>query len=195
MTLLGACPGQGRFDATQSPGCRLSSGIIAALPSSTRSPLYGQAILFPRQVVALASAAVAGEPKKKSPEISSSSDVDKANLVNVGKNPYFNLEPGHRLYFKGDNTTLRITILHKTKVVDGVETRVVEEREEKDGQPTEISRNYFAIDKTTNAVYYFGEDVDMYREWQGGQPRRQLALGGGRCQVRDDDARQTEGGR
>ena len=48
-------------------------------------------------------------------------------------------------------------------MVDGVETRVVEEREEKNGQLVEISRNYFAIDKTTNDVYYFGEDVDIYK--------------------------------
>ena len=49
-------------------------------------------------------------------------------------------------------------------MVDGVETRIVEEREEKDGQLTEVSRNYFAIDKTTKDVYYFGEDVDMYKD-------------------------------
>ncbi len=57
-----------------------------------------------------------------------------------------------------------MTVTRKTKVVDGVETRVVEEREEKDGKLTEVSQNYFAIDKTTSAVYYFGEDVDDYKD-------------------------------
>jgi len=100
---------------------------------------------------------------KKSSEFVSTFSVDKANLVSTGNNPYFVLEPGRRLYYKGGGATLRVTVLHRTKLVDGVETRVVEEREEKDGQPTEISRNYFAIDRTTNAVYYFGEDVNIYK--------------------------------
>jgi hypothetical protein len=33
-----------------------------------------------------------------------------------------------------------------------------------DGQIVEVSQNYFAIDKTTSDVYYFGEDVDMYKD-------------------------------
>jgi hypothetical protein len=42
-------------------------------------------------------------------------------------------------------------------------TRIVEERETEGGQLAEVSRNYFAIDKTTGDVYYFGEDVDEYK--------------------------------
>jgi len=101
----------------------------------------------------------------RSSKWTSSFAVDKANLTNVGENPYFiPLEPGYRLILKGDGAALTVTVTHKTKLVDGVQTRVVEEREEKDGQPSEISQDYFAIDKTTNAVYYFGEDVDVYRD-------------------------------
>ncbi|HVP13229.1 MAG TPA: PepSY domain-containing protein [Phycisphaerae bacterium] len=89
--------------------------------------------------------------------------VDKANWVDQGRNPYFILEPGHRCQYKHGAELLTITVLDETKVVDGVTTRVVEEREEKNGKPTEISRNYFAIDKSTNDIYYFGEDVDIYK--------------------------------
>lgn len=92
-------------------------------------------------------------------------DVDKTNLANVGTSPYFiPLEPGYRLVLRGGNATLTVTVTRTTKLVDGVETRVVEEREEKDGTPVEISQNYFVIDKTTSAVYYFGEDVDIYKD-------------------------------
>ena len=49
--------------------------------------------------------------------------------------------------------------------MDGLETRVVEEREWKNGGLVEISRNYFAICDETKDVYYFGEEVDMF---QGG---------------------------
>lgn len=91
--------------------------------------------------------------------------VDRAILGNVGANPYFILEPGYRLHYKcNDGATLTITVSDEIKLVDGVQTRVVEEREEKDGKPTEISRNYFAIDKKTKDVYYFGEDVDEYKD-------------------------------
>ncbi len=57
--------------------------------------------------------------------------VDKANLVPTGKNPFFSLEPGQFSQFEGGNVKLTITVLDETKVVDGVETRVVEEREER----------------------------------------------------------------
>ena len=59
---------------------------------------------------------------------------------------------------------MTITVLNETKMVDGVETRVVEERETKAGRLAEVSRNYFAISKRTNDVFYFGEDVDIYQD-------------------------------
>ena len=49
-------------------------------------------------------------------------------------------------------------------MVDGVETRVVEERETKNGKLVEVARNHFAISKRTNNVFYFGEDVEMYKD-------------------------------
>ena len=49
-------------------------------------------------------------------------------------------------------------------MVDGVMTRVVIEHETKAGKVAEISYNYFAICKRTNSVYYFGEDVDVYKD-------------------------------
>ena len=89
--------------------------------------------------------------------------ADKANLVDTGRNTYFILEPGYRLTFGHGKDTLVVTVLDETKVVDGVKTRIIEERETSGGQLAEVSRNFFAIDKTTNDVYYFGEDVDEYK--------------------------------
>jgi hypothetical protein len=90
--------------------------------------------------------------------------VEKDELVSTGRNPYFILEPGYYLVLEGGDTQLTITVLNETKKVDGVETRVVEERETKGGKPEEVSRNYFAISVRTNDVFYFGEDVDMYKD-------------------------------
>ena len=59
---------------------------------------------------------------------------------------------------------MTITVLDETKVVGGVKTRVVEERETRHGRLAELSRNYFAIDRTTKDIYYFGENVDTYED-------------------------------
>ena len=95
-------------------------------------------------------------------------EIDKGELTSTGRNRYFVLEPGYQLVLegkeKGKAAVLTITVLNETKLVDGVETRVVEERETANGQVVEISRNYFAISTKTSDVFYFGEDVDMYKD-------------------------------
>ena len=88
--------------------------------------------------------------------------IEKSDLASVGRNPFFILEPGYQMFYKGADGDLTITVLNDTKPVDGVETRVVEERETEGGKLIEVSRNYFAICKRNNSVFYFGEDVDVY---------------------------------
>ena len=83
-------------------------------------------------------------------------------LQTTGKNPYFVLEPGYQLVLEGGGAKLEITVLEQTKIVNGVETRVVEEREWKGGQLYEVAKNYFAFCDQTKDVFYFGEDVDFY---------------------------------
>jgi hypothetical protein len=89
-------------------------------------------------------------------------NVDKINLADKGSNTYMVLKPGFKLILTDGKDNLTITVLDETKTVDGVRTRVVEERETKDGKLDEVSRNYFAIYKATGNIYYFGEDVDTY---------------------------------
>jgi len=89
--------------------------------------------------------------------------TEKGALVSTGRNAFFILEPGYQLVLENDKERLVITVLNETKRVDGVETRVVEERETNDGQIVEVSRNYFAISTRTGNVFYFGEDVDIYK--------------------------------
>jgi hypothetical protein len=91
-------------------------------------------------------------------------DVDKQQLGPVGSNPFFPLTPGLKIHLSDGSETVVFSVLDETKVVDGVETRVVEERETEDGELVEISRNYFAAHRTTGDVYYFGEDVDIYED-------------------------------
>ncbi len=104
----------------------------------------------------------------------------------TGNNPYFKLWPGYQLVLEGseDGEFIRavITVLEDTEEIDlsaegigRVKTRVVEEREwvSEDGEEwelKEISRNFFARCKQTNAVYYFGEDVYNYEYPDEGNP-------------------------
>jgi hypothetical protein len=90
--------------------------------------------------------------------------VDKRELRSVGRNPYFVLEPGYAIVLEKGAERVTKTVLAETRRVDGVETRVVEERETKDGKLVEISRNFFAISSRSKDVFYFGEEVDLYQD-------------------------------
>lgn len=90
-------------------------------------------------------------------------DVDRHDLRSTGRNPYFILEPGYVLTLDHGRERLVITVLPDTRVIDGVETRVVEERETNGAAVVEVSKNYFAINSRTSDVFYFGEDVDIYK--------------------------------
>jgi hypothetical protein len=89
--------------------------------------------------------------------------AEKRNLAASGENSYFPLTPGLRLHYAEGKNTLVRSVLAETKMVDGVETRVVEDRESSGGRLVEVARDYYAVDGTTGDVYYFGEDVDNYK--------------------------------
>lgn len=115
------------------------------------------------------------EEKEKVKEKTDKSWTETLTVLNeplspTGRNRYFILEPGYQLVLEGNEgreaVRLIITVLNDTKQVAGVETRIVEERETADGQLAEVSRNYFAVGAQSHNVYYFGEEVDVYK---GGQ--------------------------
>ncbi|MCG3179195.1 MAG: hypothetical protein BIFFINMI_01528 [Phycisphaerae bacterium] len=115
-------------------------------------------------LLGLAAGVLAEEkPPTTQPDFRREFSVDKADFSDRGVGRYFVLMPGFRLILADGKDTLIITVLDETKVVDGVTTRVVEERETEGGKLKEVSRNYFAIDRKTQDAYYFGEDVDIYK--------------------------------
>jgi hypothetical protein len=134
-------------------------------------------------------AVLTAQEKDKERAFTSTFAVEKSALSSTGRNPYFILEPGYALVFAGKEdgveVGLTITVLDETRSIDGVETRVVEERETKNGALVEVSRNFFAISKRTNDVYYFGEEVDIYKggkvvshegAWRSGTSGAQFGL-------------------
>jgi hypothetical protein len=111
--------------------------------------------------------------------------VDKQDFLSVGSNAYFRLEPGYTLVLAKGKARLVITVLEETRLVDGVETRVVEERESKGGRLVEVSRNFFAFHPGDRGVYYFGEEVDIYKDgrivghegaWESGKDGARFGL-------------------
>jgi hypothetical protein len=113
-------------------------------------------ILFPLALFMLSAQTAKDDWQKDFP-------VNKTNLGVKGSNPYFNLTPGYVLSYAKGNETDTLTVLNETKLIDGVETRPVEDRETKNGKVTEVTRDYYAIDAQTGDVYYFGEEVDVYK--------------------------------
>ena len=94
--------------------------------------------------------------------------LEDCDFSDTGSNRFFILEPNYQLVLEGEEdgteVELVITVLEDTRIVDGVKTRVVEERESEDGELVEVSRNFFAICEQTNSVFYFGEEVDDYED-------------------------------
>ena len=94
-------------------------------------------------------------------------DTSSCKWSSTGRNDFFILEPGDQAVFESrdskDAVRLVITVLSDTRSVANVDTRIVEERETHNGQLVEVSRNFFALCGPTNDVFYFGEDVDIYK--------------------------------
>ncbi len=90
-------------------------------------------------------------------------DVDRADLRPTGANPYIPMQPGRVLTLRHGGDTLTVSILSDTQRVDNVTVGILEERETKNGRLVEVSRNFMATDQKTGDVYYFGEEVDNYK--------------------------------
>jgi hypothetical protein len=91
-------------------------------------------------------------------------DINKADLLPTGTNAYIPMQPGRVLTLRNGGDTLTVTVLPETQMVDGITAGILEERETKHGKLVEVSRNFLATHKNTADVYYFGEDVDNYKD-------------------------------
>jgi len=115
--------------------------------------------------------------------------IETYTMTSTGENRYWSLEPGRFVILgnlESDGSELVIiSVLRETEMVDGIETRVIEEREYKNGELVEISRNFFAMAEESGDVFYFGEDVDYYEdgevvahdgEWRAGMDGARAGL-------------------
>jgi len=90
------------------------------------------------------------------------------NIVPYGHNPlHFPLEPGHKHiherpdhpdgHYRKETVVLNATEPFDLPGIGKFQTAVVQEEEYMDGVLTQRALNWFAMDKTTNSVYAFGE--------------------------------------
>ena len=82
-------------------------------------------------------------------------------------NPWFPMDVGRQLVLEGDEEgetlTNVVTVLNVTRTIEGVVTRVVEEREFLDGVLSEVTWNYH-VQAPDGSICYYGEDVDVYTD-------------------------------
>ncbi len=116
-------------------------------------------------------------------------NVDHKNFSDTGRNRYFILEPDYYLQLEGregkTKINLVIEVTNEKEVIEGVNTRIVEERESHNGELVEVSKNFYAIDKFSHSIFYFGEEVDIYKRgkiishngtWRSGEDGAKFGL-------------------
>jgi len=108
-----------------------------------------------------------GQAKDEDAKFTKSFNHDSCTFLTSGRNLYFILEPGFQLILQGieenDTVVLEILVLDETKKINNIETRIVTETETVNNQTIEIAWNYFAFCKETGTIFYFGKDVDNYK--------------------------------
>lgn len=100
-------------------------------------------------------------------------ELDPADFTTEIDNPYWPMRPGTRWVYrepgeKGRALRVEVTVTDKTKVVDGIEARVIHDvvSDEKTKLPLEITDDWYAQDKLGN-IWYLGEAT---REYENGRP-------------------------
>jgi hypothetical protein len=92
--------------------------------------------------------------------------VDPADFTSPAANPYFPLTPGTvttlRGTDEGEHLVERVHVTSRTKVIEGVRTRVVRDVVRRsDGSLAERTQDWYAADNAGN-VWYFGEATATY---------------------------------
>lgn len=94
-------------------------------------------------------------------------DSDFANLTNP--NPYFPLAIGNVREYVGGDETVRVEVLDKTKLIEGVTCIVVNDVVSVEGQVIEDTDDWFA-QRLDGTVDYCGESVRDYATFAGDNP-------------------------
>jgi hypothetical protein len=96
-----------------------------------------------------------------------STEVNPADFTAPTPNPYFPIKPGTVSIYRGQEGTDRLRehlmVTDRTKVIQGVTTRVVHDVMYANGHLAEKTVDWYANDNAGN-VWYFGEATALYNE-------------------------------
>jgi len=93
--------------------------------------------------------------------------LDPADFSTRITNPWWPMRPGSRWVYRetdsgGARQKVVVTVTHRTKrIANGVTARVVSDVATEDGEPVEVTDDYYAQDRDGN-VWYLGEDTAEY---------------------------------
>jgi hypothetical protein len=85
-------------------------------------------------------------------------------------NPYFPLTPGNKWEYRGGDEVNTVEASTRTKLIEGVTCIVFDDLVFKNGDLTEQTADYFAMNKDGN-VHYFGEETKEFQSFDGDNPR------------------------
>jgi hypothetical protein len=100
------------------------------------------------------------------PQGSEPVNLDPAEFTTEITNPYWPMTPGSRWVYretdKDEVMKVVVTVTDQTKrIANGVEARVVHDVVSRDGEPVEVTDDWYAQDSEGN-VWYLGEDTAEY---------------------------------
>jgi hypothetical protein len=101
------------------------------------------------------------------PQGSEPVDLDPADFTTRIDNRYWPMEPGSRWVYRetdgeGAEQRVEVTITRKTKkIANEIEARVVHDVVTEDGEPVEVTDDWYAQDSEGN-IWYLGEDTTEY---------------------------------
>ncbi len=107
-------------------------------------------------------------PAGSLPQGSETVNLDPADFSTNIDNPYWPMSPGSRWVYRETDTTgarqqVVVEVTNRTKkIANGVEARVIRDTVTENGQPVEITDDWYAQDSAGN-IWYLGEATAEYK--------------------------------
>jgi hypothetical protein len=130
--------------------------------------LHRTATLIGSAISVMAIAACGGSDL---PQGSEQVELDPADFTTEIDNPYWPMRPGSKWVYEevdteGAREDIVVEVTDETKTIaNGIEARVVRDTASENGEPTEVTDDWYAQDSEGN-IWYLGEDT---AEYEGGK--------------------------
>ena len=117
-------------------------------------------------VLVVLAAGCGGDERQALPQGDEPVEIDPARFSAEIDHPFWPMKPGTVWVYREGDQRVEVTVTDRTRMVMGVETRVVHDLVTENGVPVEDTFDWYAQDDDGN-VWYFGEDTT---EFEDGKP-------------------------